>query len=181
MSRLIAGLLPVLVAATVTAADPCESGVPVGQRPGPYSFLIATGPERGQLTCYVCEQEDKPTAVVFARSLSAPLGTLLQKFDAIAADKADTGFKAWMTRTTESADLDALAAWSQDQGLKAVPVGAFEDPAGPPAYLLADDAEVTVLLFVNRKVVGNFAYREGEFDKDAVVDVLKSVPKLFKN
>ena len=181
MSRLLAGLVPLAFAATAAAADPCESGVPVGRRPGPYSFLVATGPERGQLTCYICEQEDKPTAVVFARRLSAPLGTLLQGLDAIAADKADAGFKAWMTETTSAADLDALAAWAKDQGLKSVPVGAFEDPVGPPAYLLADDAEVTVLLFVNRKVVGNFAYREGELDKAAVGDVLKSVPKLFEN
>jgi hypothetical protein len=31
----------------------CISGVPVGQRPGPYTFHVATGQERGQLTCYI--------------------------------------------------------------------------------------------------------------------------------
>ncbi len=25
-----------------------QSGTPVGKRPGPYSFLVATGPQRGQ-------------------------------------------------------------------------------------------------------------------------------------
>jgi hypothetical protein len=33
--------------------NPCVSGTPVGQKPGPYTFHVATGPERGQLTCYV--------------------------------------------------------------------------------------------------------------------------------
>ena len=61
--------------------DPCVSGVPVGKRPGPYSFLVATGKERGQQTCYICEQHEgnKPAAVVFARSTSDPLGKLLTR------------------------------------------------------------------------------------------------------
>lgn len=167
-----------LLAATL-AADPCTSGVPVGKRPGPYSFLVATGTERGQLTCYICEQEDKPTAVVFARTLSVPLAKLLQAFDAETAKRPGTGFKAWMTQLTDGAELDALAKWSQQQGLKSVAVGAFEDRDGPPAYLLAEEADVTVMLFRNRKVIGNFAFRAGELNEAAVADVMKTMPKLF--
>jgi hypothetical protein len=162
------------------AADPVVSGVPVGQRPGPYSFLVATGPQRGQPTCYICEQDDKPTAVVFARTLSDPLGKLLAKLDAEAVSRKDAGFKAWMTHLADTADLDALAAWSQKQGLKQVAVGAFEDADGPPAYKLAADADVTVLLFVKRKVVANVAVRAGELTGAKVDEVAKAVPKLFE-
>ena len=144
------------------SGEPCVSGVPVGGRPGPYSFLVATGPERGQPTCYICEQEGKPTAVVFVRTLSEPLAKLLAKLDAEADARKGAGFKAWMTQLADTADLDALAKWSQKQGLKSLPVGAFEDADGPPAYKLAADADVTVLLFVDRKVKANFAYRTGE-------------------
>lgn len=161
------------------AADPCVSGVPVGGRPGPYSFLVATGPQRGQPTCYVCEQDRKPTAVVFARGTSAPLGKLLAKLDAAVAARKDAGFFAWMTLLTGTADLDALAKWAQAQGLKAVPVGAFEDADGPPAYKLAADADVTVLLFVDRKVVANFAFRPGELTDAKVAEVAAAVGKLF--
>ncbi|MBX9582864.1 MAG: hypothetical protein K2X87_21360 [Gemmataceae bacterium] len=168
-----------LLLALLVAADPCVSGVPVGKRPGPYSFLVATGPQRGQQTCYVCEQHDggKPGVVVFARSLSDPLGKLMTKLDG--AGKKDSGYKAWLTVLTDTADLDGLAKWSQGQGLKGVPVGAFEDPAGPPAYQLHPDADVTVMLFVKEKVVANFAFRAGELDDKAVDAVLKAVPKLF--
>src|SRR5262245_34335322 len=133
---------------TLRADEPCVSGVPVGQRPGPYSFLIATGKERGQQTCYICEQHEgnKPAAVVFARGLSDPLGKLVGKLEAAGADKKDSGYKVWMTQLTAKADLDALAKWAQAQGLKTVPVGAFEDADGPPAYKLARDADVTVML-----------------------------------
>ena len=158
------------------------SGVPVGQRPGPYSFLVATGPDRGKPTCYICEQHDgnKPAAVVFARSLSDPLGKLLTRLEAAGAGKADTGYKVWMTHLTPTADLDALAKWAQKQGLKGVPVGAFEDADGPPSYKLHKDADVTVILFVKQKVVANFAFRAGELDEKAVEAVAKAVPKLFE-
>jgi hypothetical protein len=166
-------------AVAAPAADPCVSGVPVGKRPGPYSFLVATGPQRGQQTCYVCEQADKPTAIVFARSLSDPLGKLLAKLDAETAARKDSGFKVWMTQLADTADLDALAKWAQKQGLKDLPVGAFEDADGPPAYTLAADADVTVLLFVKEKVVANFAYRTGELTDAKAGEVLKAVPRLF--
>lgn len=174
-------LLPLLfLALPAVAADPCVSGVPVGKRPGPYSFLVATGPEAGKQQCYICEQADKPTVVVFARTLSAPLGKLLAGLDGEAATRKDSGFKAWMTLLTPKADLDKLSGWAKEQGLKGVPVGGFEDADGPPAYKLHADADVTVLLFVKEKVVANFAFRAAEWNEDAVKEVLKSLPKLFE-
>src|SRR4051812_39315342 len=102
MTRAALLSLPLTLAFTLTlaAADPCVSGVPVGKRPGPYSFLVATGPQRGQLTCYVCEQHEmgKPAVIVFTRSLSAPLGKLLTKLEAAGVARKDTGYKVWMTQ-----------------------------------------------------------------------------------
>ena len=165
-----------------SAAEPCVSGLPVGKRPGPYAFLIATGPQRGQQTCYICEQHEggKPAAIVFAKTLSDPLAKLMAKLEAARPAKNDLGFKAWLTHTTATADLDGLAKWAQDKGLKGVPAGAYEDVDGPPAYKLAKDADVTVMLFVKEKVVANFAFRAGELDDKAIEKLMKNVPKLFE-
>lgn len=173
-------LLLLLLAVPCVAAEPVKSGTPVGKRPGPYSFLVATGPQRGQPTCYICEQAEKPTAVVFARTLSEPLGKLLVKLDAETVTRKDAGFKAWMTHLAGKADLDALAKWGQEQGLKNLPIGGFEDPDGPPAYKLHRDADVTVLLFVKEKVMSNFAFRKDELTDAKIADVLKAVPGLFE-
>ena len=166
------------------AADPCESGVPVGKRPGPYSFLVATGPQRGQQTCYICEQHEgnKPAAVVFARSPSDSLGKLLTRLEEAGTGTSakDSGYKVWMTQLAERADLDALAKWAQKQGLKTVPVGAFEDADGPPAYKLHKDADVTVMLFTKQRVVANFAFRAGELTDAKIDEVVKAVPQLFE-
>ena len=133
----------------------------------------------GQPTCFICEQEDKPTAVVFARSLSEPLGTLLQKLDGETAKRKD--FKAWLTLLTPTADLDALSKWSTKQGLKSVPVGAFEDADGPPAYTLHKDADVTVMVFVKKKVLVNRAWRSGELTAEAADAMMADVRKAFGN
>ncbi|MCU0703814.1 MAG: hypothetical protein MUF18_07535 [Fimbriiglobus sp.] len=178
MKHLLLSLL--FLGLPLLAADPVISGTAVGKRPGPYSFLIATGPQKGQQTCYICEQGDKPTAVVFARTLTDPLAKLLTGLDAETTTRKDSGFKAWMTQLTATADLDKLSEWAKKQGIKSVAVGGFEDADGPPAYKLHADADVTVLLFVKQKVVSNFAFRSGELTDAKVNEVLKSVPKLFE-
>ena len=180
--RLLVLCLSLSLPLALLAAEPCVSGIPVGKRPGPYSFLVATGPQRGQQTCYICEQHEggKPAAVVFARSLSEPLGKLLTRLEDAGAAKKDGGYKVWMTQLAATADLDGLAKWAQKQGLKTVPVGAFEDADGPPAYRLSKDADVTVMLFVKEKVAANFAFRAGELDDKAIAEVVKAVPQLFE-
>jgi hypothetical protein len=154
----------------------------VGKRPGPYSFLVATGKDRGQQTCYICEQHEgnKPAAVVFARSTSDSLGKLLGKLEAAGAAKKDSGYRVWMTLLAEKADLDVLAKWAQKEGIKTVPVGAYEDADGPPSYKLHKDADVTVILFTKQKVIANFAFRSRELTDKRIDEVVKVVPHLFE-
>jgi hypothetical protein len=173
--------LAVALVSPLTAAEPLAPGTPVGKRPGPYSFLVATGAQRGKQTCYICEQHDadRPGVVVFARGTSDALGKLLTQLDAAALAKKDTGCKAWMTLLADKADLDELAKWAQRHGLKALPVGAFEDADGPPSYKLHKDADVTVILFTKQKATAAFAFRAGELDAAATARVLKAVAELL--
>lgn len=178
--RPAAGLFVLFLALTpASAKDPCVSGPQAGQRPGPYSFLVASGPQRGQPTCYVCETAEKPGVIVFARSLSDPLARLLAACDDAAAARPKDELHAWMTVLGEkTVGLDELGKWAKQAGLKTLPVGVFDDPVGPPSYKLAADADVTVLLFVDRKVVVNHAFRAGELDAAAVKKITEEVAKL---
>jgi hypothetical protein len=184
MCRLLRGAIALVVGHAVVVAnshagEPCVSGPQIGQRPGPYSFLVATGPERGQPTCYVCETADKPGVIVFARSVSDPLAKLMLACDEAVAVRPRDAIRAWMTVLGEKTiGLDDLAKWATKAGLKAVPVGVFDDAVGPPSYKLADDADVTVIVFENRKVAANFAFRKGELDDAAVKLVLEHIAGL---
>lgn len=162
--------------------QPCVSGLNVGQRPGPYSFIVSTGPQRGQSFCYICETADRPAVVVFARSLSDSLGTLVQGLDRALENHKAAHLRVWVTFLSE--DEPALNAqvvrWGQRHAIRQVPLGVFEDADGPPSYRLSREADVTVLLFVKQRVMANFAFRSGELTLDKVPDVLKAVPRLVE-
>src|SRR3954462_5039059 len=91
-------LLFLLLAVPALAADaPCVAGPSAGKRPGPYSFVLCTGDNRGKSHCYVCETADRPAVIVFARSLSEPLGKLTAGLDKALADHKKAELRAWVT------------------------------------------------------------------------------------
>jgi hypothetical protein len=163
------------------AADPCVSGLPVGQRPGPYSALVSVGPQRGTSHCFICETAERPAVVIFARSLSDPLGRLVGGVDKALADHKAADLRGWVTFLhDDQLTFDPqVVQWSKKQALRNVPLGVFEDLVGPPSYKLHRDADVTVLLFVKQKVVGNFAFRAGELTEARVEEVHKMVSRIL--
>jgi hypothetical protein len=178
--RLMPPLVLLLVCGLASADEPCKSGLQPAQRPGPYSSLVAVGPQRGQQHCFVCEAADKPLVIVFARSLSDPLGKLVHGIDKAVADQKKADLRGWVTFLAEDQTVldPKVVQWSQKHALKNVPLGIFEDTVGPPTYLLARDADVTVLLSVKQRVVANFAFRAGELNDTAIDGILKAVPRI---
>jgi hypothetical protein len=170
-----------LCAVPVFAAEPCQSGLQPGQRPGPYSFLVATGPQRGQQHCYVCECANRPAAIVFARTPSDALAGLSKELDKALTTHKKHELRAWTTFLSDNQpELDGkLVQWSRQHGLSNLPVGVFEDAKGPPSYRLNPEADVTVLLAVNQKVVANFAFRAGELNEEKTKEVLAALPKIL--
>jgi hypothetical protein len=160
--------------------EPCTSGPQAGQRCGPYASLISTGPQRGQSFCYICETGEKPAVVVFAHNLSDPLGKLVVELDKAVADHKKADLHAWVTFLSDrQLELDPkVLKWSERLAIRAVPLGVFEDPLGPPSYRLSKDADVTVLMFVKQKVVANFAFRSDELNDDKIKQVMNALPRI---
>lgn len=177
-----AGFSVLLIVAAACAGEPAVSGLKPGQRPGPYSSLVSVGAERGQSHCFICAAADRPTVIVFARSLSDPLGKLARGLDKALADHKDAELRSWVTLLSD--DQTALdpkvVAWSKKQSLRRVPLSVFEDVVGPPSYLLGRDADVTVLLSVKQKVVRNFAFRAEELNDERIAEILKAIPQITK-
>jgi hypothetical protein len=57
---------------------------------------------------------------------------------------------------------------------------ALDNPAGPKGYNIAKDAEVTVLLYVGRKVKFNYAFEKGKLTAAEVDRILKELPKILE-
>ncbi|MCI0638655.1 MAG: hypothetical protein L0Y72_19685 [Gemmataceae bacterium] len=163
------------------ADEPCKSGLRENQRPGPYTSLVSVGAQRGTQHCFICEAGDKPMVIVFARNLSEPLGKLVHKLDKALAEHKAQDLRAWVTFLAEDqTTLDSMVVkWGQKHATGNVPLGVFEDVVGPPTYLLAREADVTILLSVKQKVAANFAFRAGELNDAQVAEVLKALPRIL--
>lgn len=180
--RTVSCLSVVLLCAPLAiASDPCVSGLAVGQRPGPYSFLVSVGPQRGTGHCFICETADRPAVLVFARSPSDPLARLVRGVDKAIIDHKGADLRSWVTFLhDDQLTFDPqVVQWAKKQAIRNVSLGVFEDLVGPPSYKLNRDADVTVLLFVKQKVVANFAFRAGELTDARVDEVLKCMPRIL--
>jgi len=173
-------IVAVLLVGTCVSDDgPCKSGLREKQRPGPYISIVSVGKERGQSHCFICEAGDRPAVIVFAHRLSEPLGKLVHKLDKALAENKD--LRAWVTfLADEQQAMDPkVVQWSKRHATGNVPLSVFEDEVGPPTYLLAREADVTVLFSVKQRVVANFAYRPGELNEAAVAEIVKALPRIL--
>jgi hypothetical protein len=156
------------------------SGPQPGKKYGPYTFLVATGPNRGTSHCYVCETGDDPAVIILARATSDTLGDLAKLVDKQLQKQSK--LRGWITFVgmSQPAKEPELLQWSKAQGLRSLPVGIFEGISGPPGYKLHADAEVTVLLVKSSKVVYNFAYPAKGLTTAEVKKIAELVPGLGK-
>lgn len=169
-----------LFSALAIAADSCKSGPQPNQRPGPYSALVCVGKETGTQHCYICEAADRPVIIVFARTPNEPLGKLVKKLDDAVKEHKAVELRSWVTYLAEDQTKSnpQIVKWAKDHAISNVPCAVFEDTVGPPTYLLAKEADVTVLLSVKQKVVANFAFRAGELNDAAIAEIVKTIPKI---
>lgn len=156
------------------------SGPQPGKKYGPYTFLMATGPNRGTSHCYVCETGDDPAVIILARSTSEPLGELTKQLDRHLSKAQASKLRGWVTFVgmKQPAKEPEVVQWSKKQGLRSLPVGIFESPAGPPSYKLHADADVTVLLVKESKVVHNYAFPSKGLTAADVKKMMEQIKKL---
>ncbi|MBL8864762.1 MAG: hypothetical protein JNK93_04290 [Planctomycetia bacterium] len=179
---LFAAVLAAAATVGVAFAGDIKSGPQTGDTvPGPFHPLNVNGESAGKKACLYCKNGDNPVAVVFARSADCPQTVkLLKKLEELTAknEKAEMGSYA-VYLSDDDKLADKLASVAKKEGLKHL-VLSVDNPAGPEKYKIAKDADVTVLLYTERKVKANYSFKKGEIkdgDIDAIAkDVSKIVP-----
>ncbi len=171
---LVMSLLIVSRSTAYQADADLKSGPQVGESiPGPFHFPNVNGAYTGNPHCLVCEYGLRPVVAVFARSVpetGKPLDNLLKKLDeTVAKNQASEfrGFAVFLSQDFTADDTRKTLVQSLEnvaKDLKSIIV-CMGGPEGPEKYNINKDAEVTVLLYRNHKVVANFA-----FDKDKLTD-----------
>lgn len=116
--------------------------------------------------------------LIFAREINDPLTGLVKKLDEVNAKNGRMASYVVFCSDAEGLDkkLKELAASQKIQktGL------AIDNPTGPGEYHIARDADVTVLVYRNKTVSANLAFKKGEM-MDADADkVLAELAKILK-
>jgi hypothetical protein len=161
-------------------ADSVKSGPQVGDKvPGPYKPYNVTGAEAGKQACLYCKNGSHPVAVVFAREITPEVAQLLKRLDAatVANEERSMGSYAVFCNSAPAL-VGALSQLAGQLGLQKLVLSTFS-PAGPSAYQIAPEADVTVLLYNHMKVKANYAFKKGELTQAQVERICAGMPALF--
>jgi hypothetical protein len=117
--------------------------------------------------------------MIFAREISDPLTSLVKKVNEVSKDKGlKMGNVVVFLSDDEALDKSVKELAEKEKLDKALLMKA--NPAGPEELNLSKDAAVTVVLYVNKTVKVNRAYKKGEFKAEEVDKVIKDLPKILE-
>ena len=117
---------------------------------------------------------------IFAREVTPALTSLVKKIDeATAKNKKDDLRSFVVILSDDKAMADTLKSWAKEKDIKKTALTVYDDPKGPDAYDIAKDADVTVLLYVEKTVKVNHAFRKGELQDKQIDEIVKDVPKIL--
>lgn len=176
------GALLVAVGLVAQAGETVKSGPQVGEnaRPKPFFPLNLNGPTPDEKQCLVCRNGNNPVAMIFARDTNEQLVALITKLDAETVKNSGKKMGSFAVFCNDAEGLPAkLKAIAKDQKLQKL-VLAVDNPTGPEPYKIAKDADITVVLYNQSKVVANYSFRKGELKAGDIDRIVSDVSKIIK-
>ena len=178
--RLFAAAVAAAALTLPAFAENVKSGPQTGEKvPGPFHPINVTGEHKGEKFCLFCVNGENPVAMVFARETSPELTALIKKIDAATAKNKGKSMGSFVVFLSDKEGLDKELAALADKEKIQNTVLAIDNPAGPKAYEVSKDADVTVVLYVDRKVKANHAFKKGELKDADVEKILTEVPMIL--
>ncbi len=168
----------------IAAAADLQSGPQPGDKvPGAFHPYNVTGEDAGQCACLYCKAGDSPVVMIFARrGDDAMTHKLIQAIDAETVKNAKAEMHSFAIFMGNKEKLiPQLKDAAQKANLKAT-ILAIEDKEDPiPAkYNLNPEADVTVILYVDRIVKANHCFAKGQLSEKAIDAIVKDVAKIVK-
>jgi hypothetical protein len=117
--------------------------------------------------------------MIFAREVSDPLTSLVKKIDAATAKNSDCSMGSFVVFLSDDEGLEKkLKELAKKEKIEHT-VLSIDNPAGPRGYGVAKDADVTVVLYTNRTVKANFAFKKGELKEGDIDKIVGDVSKIL--
>lgn len=176
---LVATLSAAVLVGGVIAAEALKSGPQEGEKvPGPFHPLNVTGANAGEKFCLFCCNGENPVAMIFAREVSPSLTMLIKKIDGATAKNAGCSMGSFVVFCNDSEGLEKqLKELASKENIKNT-VLSIDNPAGPKAYNVSKDADVTVVLYKERNVKSNRAFKKGELKDKDIDQIVADLSKI---
>jgi ribosomal protein L18 len=181
-----AGMTASVGAAEAATEGHVKSGPAAGEYLGPFTVTKVAGAEddsvaEGKKLCYRCKNGSRPQVVVFTRSTDPQVAQLVSKIDEAIVKHDDEKLTAFVNvlgsdpeAATETAKKFAMT--SKAKNIPFVVPNEFEN--GPEDYGINPNAEVTVTLAVDGKILASHGFTKGS---DVCIDtVMADLASLVK-
>jgi hypothetical protein len=178
--RLFAAAVAAFALALPASAEHIKSGPQAGEKvPGPFHPVNVTGEHKGEKFCLFCVNGENPVAMIFARESSPELTKLIKKIDDATAKNKDKSMGSFVVFLSDKDGLDKdLATLAEKEKIQKT-VLSIDNPAGPKAYNVDKDADVTVVLYRDRVVKANHAFKKGELSDKDIEKIVAEVPMIL--
>jgi hypothetical protein len=155
------------------------SGPQVDQTvPGPFHPYNVTGSEAGKKNCLYCSNGNNPVAMIFAREVTPQVARLIKKIDGATCANESCSMGSFVVFLNDKQGLeDELKNLAKENDLKKI-VLSIDNPAGPKAYKVAQDADVTVVLYREHRVKSNHAFKKGQLKDKEIDSIVGEVSKI---
>jgi len=107
---------------------------------------------------------------------------LVKQIDGVVGKNEEKKMAAFVTLLTNDPDKDEAKLKEiakKEGGLKNVPLTVFDGVAGPEGYKIAENAELTVTMWVGSKVKVSHAFAKGEFKAANAKSVVEDTKKIL--
>jgi hypothetical protein len=118
--------------------------------------------------------------MIFAREVSDNLTSLVKQVDKATADNSKARMGSFVVFCNDDEKLeDQLKALAKKEKINKTVLTIVDKKSGPSGYTIDPKADVTVVLYVNRTVKANHAFKKGELKDKDIKAILADVPKIL--
>ncbi len=180
LRKLFASVCAVALVGGLAVAAELTSGPQVGKEvPGPFSPLNINGEHAGKKVCLYCANGENPVVMIFARSTDSKMTkALIKQVDTVIGKNEDCKIGSFVVFCTDDSKAEeTLKKMADKEKLKHV-VLSTDSPTGPAKYKVAKDADVTVVLYTERNVKVNYAFKADEMKEKDVAKIIADIKKI---
>ena len=113
--------------------------------------------------------------------MDANVAKLVKELDAVVGKNQDHKMSAFVVVLTDDPDAQeaSLKKAAADLGIKHTPLTVLENKVGPGKYKISEEADVTVMMWVESDVKVNHAMKAADLNAESIAKIIGDTSKIL--